>query len=80
MSAFETVRAHHSYTPRHLRRRGNTAKNGGGQEEKSKMFRAIKKVSDRFIHQSASVLEKMGPRYERYRRQFTGDKVRLGAK
>lgn len=78
--AFEIVRANRSYTPRHLRRRGNTAKNGAGQEEKSKMFRAVKKVSDRFIHQSASTLEKMGASYERYRRQFTGDKVRLGAK
>jgi hypothetical protein len=80
MSAFEMVRAHHSYTPRNLRRRGNTARNGTGQREKSIMFRAVKKVSDQFIHQSASTLEKMGPRYERYCRQFTGDKVRLGAK
>lgn len=80
MSAFETVKARSPYTPRHLRRRGNTTKNGGGQEEKSKMFRVIKKVSDQFIHQSASTLEKMGYRYERYCRQFTGDKVRLGAK
>lgn len=80
MTAFETVKGHNSYTPRHLRRRGNTARNGAGQEEKSRMFRTVKKVSDQFIHQSASTLEKMGPRYERYRRQFTGDKVRLGAK
>lgn len=80
MTGFEKVRATNAYTPRHLRRRGNTARNGAGQEEKSRMFRAVKKVSDQFIHQSASSLEKMGFRYERYRRQFTGDKVRLGAK
>jgi hypothetical protein len=79
MSAFETVKARSPYTPRHLRRRGNTAKNGAGQEEKSKMFRAVKRVSDQFIHQPASALEKMNS-YQRYRRQFTGDKVRLGAK
>jgi hypothetical protein len=78
--AFEIVRAKGPYTPRHLRRRGNTARNGAGQDEKSKMFRAVKKISDQFIHQSASTLVKMGKRYERYCRQFTGDKVRLGAK
>lgn len=79
MSAFEIVKPRHSYTPRHLRRRGNTTKNGGGQQEKSKMMAAVKKVSDLFIYQPAAVLEKM-PAYQRYRRQFTGDKVRLGAK
>lgn len=43
------------FTPRHLRR-GAVNKSGPGKQEKSRMFRHAKRYSDRFIHQSASML------------------------
>ena len=55
-----------SYTPPHLRRRGNNRKNGPGQEEKSRMFRTIARRSKRFIFQKAGQLEKEGPLNKEY--------------
>jgi hypothetical protein len=55
-----------SYTPRHLRRRGNTRRNGSGQEEKSQMFRLIAVKSKKFIFQKAGQLEKEGPLNREY--------------
>jgi len=46
------------YTPRNLRRKGNANRNGTVGPEKKRAFRAAKKISDRFIHLSASELEK----------------------
>jgi len=56
-----------NFNPRHLRKR--YAKNGGASgDEKSRAFRRCKKISDQFIHQSASSLEKasMSDHYSAY--------------
>jgi len=54
-----------NYTPKHLRR-GGAARNGSVGIEKKMAFRKVKMMSDKFIHQSASRLEK-GDIREHYR-------------
>lgn len=75
-TACEALPPRHSFTPRGMRRKGSTIKNGTGQKEKSILMAAAKKLSDRWIYQSYDTLVKAGERYQKYRRQFTGDKVR----
>lgn len=60
-----------SYTPRHLRRRGNTSRNGTVGPEKSQAFRQAKREGDKFRHQSSSMLEKPSvyPHYAEYKRK-----------
>jgi len=50
---------HSSYTPPHLRKKGNASRNGSATVEKGKQCSAMRKHTNRFIHQSASALEKM---------------------
>lgn len=46
-----------SFTPRHLRRKGNASRNGSVGEEKQRAFRRVAQLSKQFIHQSANALE-----------------------
>lgn len=49
------------YTPRHLRRKAMAKKSGGALDSaKKQAFRRCKRISDQFIHQSASALESNG--------------------
>lgn len=69
-----------SYTPRRLRRKGNASRNGTVGPEKKRAFRAAKAKSDRFIHQSASMLEKPSvyQHYARYKLACDNDALRAG--
>ena len=46
-----------NFNPRHLRKRHAARRSGPKDPGKSKAFRRCKRISDRFIHQSASALE-----------------------
>lgn len=64
-----------SYTPRHLRRKGNASRNGTVGPEKKKGMRKAALLSKKFINQPASQLEKPGAlhnEYMRYRAKATG--------
>lgn len=45
-----------SYTPRHLRRKGNASRNGSVDSTKSAAFRKAALISKKFISQPASAL------------------------
>ncbi len=66
------------FTPRHMRK---GAKNSGGPKEKEKQraFKRAKNYSDRFIHQSASMLEgPMAQQYEAYKGVVDRNALRKG--
>lgn len=70
-----------SYTPRHLRRKGNAGRNGSVDKTKSQAFRTAAQLSKQFIHQSASALEspKMRERYAEYCRRSDANSLRKGS-
>lgn len=69
-----------NFTPRHLRR-GYSNKSGPKDPTKSRAFRRCKRISDLFIHQSASALASpaLAAQYEAYRaKTISGDGFRKG--
>lgn len=74
----EAVTPKQSYTPRNLRRKNNASRNGTVGPEKAQAFRSAKRISDKFIHQSASMLEKMGQQYAEYRGICDREALRKG--
>ena len=54
------------YTPKHLRRKGNSSRNGSTGPEKKRARRKAALYSKEFIYQKASQLEKSGELHNRY--------------